>query len=532
MGISGSRQGHRFSSFRPANPVIVNVFDRGRNVAVHEQPTIASPGFSGFAYTPNPPHTIRTRESRDCEDCHVSKANDNNAWLASTLGFGANGANFMGDFVYVAEGAAGVRGIRVAEGFEPKPVIGSWLHGIAYPKDFERFVRDGRRLTESYRAGGNMIRSVVKRGEFIFVADGPGGLRVYDIFAIGNKSVAQRIVPANFSPLGNRVQVTSTDATAVALAANNPMDLDRKSRPENQEQSVSPIFRYAFVTDSVEGLIVVDINTFTDGDPENNFLKRSATYNAEGKLSGARNITIAGNYAYISSSKTGLNIVDISKPTAPRLVATVGAPGIVEPRAVQVQFRYAFVVDREGFKVVDITTPERPRAIPARVPIKDARDLYPLRTFAYVAAGADGLAIIDVERPEAPGQPTYYNAGGAINDATGLTIAATYAGQYAYVADGKNGLRVVKLIDSTTPGFYGWAPAPEPELIASFPTSGPALGVADGYKRDRPNDENGNQIGISNRLGSRPFNADDLNRMVKRNNELITVESSTPRIKR
>ena len=31
------------------------------------------------------PHTIRNKESRDCEDCHVSKGNDNNAWLAGVL---------------------------------------------------------------------------------------------------------------------------------------------------------------------------------------------------------------------------------------------------------------------------------------------------------------------------------------------------------------------------------------------------------------------------------------------------------------
>ena len=532
MGISGIRQGNKISPFRPANPVSVTVTDRGRNIAVHEQPTVSSPGFSGFAFTPNPPHTIRGKETRECEDCHVSKANDNNAWLASALGFGANAANFVGDYVYVAEEKSGVRAVRVAEGYEPRPVIGSWLHAQAYPAAYRKFVDGGRRLTESHRAGATTARSIVKRGEFLFVADGPGGFRVYDIFAIGNKSVAQRITAAPFSPLGNTMRLATRDATAVALGANNPMDLDRKSRPENLEQPISPIFRYAFITDSVEGLIVVDINTFSDGDPTNNFLVRAATFNPHGALTGATNITIAGNYAYIVSSVSGLHIVNIAQPTQPRLVATVAAPAVMEPRAVQVQFRYAFVVDREGLKVLDVTNPERPRATAARVVIKDARDVYLMRTYAYVAAGAEGLAIVDIERPEAPRAPAYFNAGGAINDASGLTIGATYAGQYVYIADGRNGLRVVKLIDTSTPGFYGWAPAPVPELIASFPTSGRALRVAEGYKRDRATDESGNQIGIANRLGARPFNAADLERFLRRNNELIVVENSVARIKR
>jgi len=155
-----------------------------------------------------------------------------------------------------------------------------------------------------------------------------------------------------------------------------------------------------------------------------------------------------------------------------------------------------------------------------------------MRTYAYIAAGPQGLAIVDIERPEAPGTPTFFDAAGTINDATSVVIGATYAGQYAYVADGKNGLRVVKLIDTSTPGNLGWSPAPAPALVASAPTSGPAVAVADGYKRDRASDESGNQIGITNRLGARPFNADDLNRFLYRGSSPITVENSTPRPKR
>jgi len=531
MGISASRSGNKISPFRPANPVFITLAERNRNTAVHEQPTISSPGFSGFAYTPNPPHTIRNKESRDCEDCHASKSGDNNAWLAGVLGMGANGANMTGDFVYVATGTGGVQGIRVAEGYEPRPVIGSWLHQQAYPEDFKKFVGRGRKLDEAHRAGGNNVRSLVRRGEFLFAADGPGGLRVYDIFAIGNKAVAQKIIPAAFSPMGQVVQVKSKNATAVALAANNPMDLDRKSRPENQEQPIAPIFRYAFVTDSEEGLIVVDVNTFSDGEPTNNFIKRDATFNPNGALTGARNLTIAGNYAYIVA-RSGLNVVDVSNPKAPKLLATLGAPAVVDPRAVQVQFRYAFVLDREGMKAIDITNPSRPRATAGTVAIADARDLYLVRTYAYVAAGTQGLGIVDIERPEALGAPTFFNAGGSMNDASGVTVGATYAGQYAYVADGKNGLKVVRLIDTGTPGYLGWSPPPVPEVIAWIPTKGVAVSVAEGYKRDRPNDESGNQIGISNRLGARPFNASEIARFYLKNNELYTVENQTPRVKK
>ena len=38
----------------------------------------------------------------------------------------------------------------------------------------------------------------------------------------------------------------------------------------------------------------------------------------------------------------------------------------------------------------------------ARLPLDDARRVYVARTYAYVAAGKDGLVIADVKNPEKP----------------------------------------------------------------------------------------------------------------------------------
>ncbi len=77
--------------------------------------------------------------------------------------------------------------------------------------------------------------------------------------------------------------------------------------------------------------------------------------------------------------------------------------GLVNPRAVGVQFRYAFVTDDEGFKVLDVTEPTKPKLIPgAFVPLRHAQRFYLARTYAYVADGEDGLAFIDITNPEKP----------------------------------------------------------------------------------------------------------------------------------
>src|SRR5262249_22928097 len=77
--------------------------------------------------------------------------------------------------------------------------------------------------------------------------------------------------------------------------------------------------------------------------------------------------------------------------------------GLKNPRRIALQFRYGFVIDDEGLKVIDVTDITRPRLVTnARVPIADPRDIYVSRTYAYVAAGHEGLVIVDVERPRAP----------------------------------------------------------------------------------------------------------------------------------
>src|SRR4029453_14883869 len=128
----------------------------------------------------------------------------------------------------------------------------------------------------------------------------------------------------------------------------------------------------------------------------------------------------------------------------------------------------------------------------ALVPLKDGRNLYLARTYAYVAAGSDGLAVVDIERPEKPKLAQTWNAAGAINDAYDVKIGMTNGSAFAYVADGRNGFGVVQVISANDPpGAYGFSPAPTPQLVATYKTHGPALALSRGLDRDRAVDETG-----------------------------------------
>jgi len=187
-------------------------------------------------------------------------------------------------------------------------------------------------------------------------------------------------------------------------------------------------------------------------------------------------------------------------------------------------------VDRQGLKVLDVTSLAHPRIVSgALVPLDDARNVYVARTYAYVAGGRQGLAIVDVERPERPKIEQIFTANGALNDTRDVKLGMTAASAFAYIADGKNGFRIVQLFaPNEQPNYQGFSPKPTPKLIATYRTHGPALAVSKGIDRDRAVDESGNQIAVFNRRGSRPFNREEAGRLYLKNGQLFTVTNDPP----
>jgi hypothetical protein len=131
-----------------------------------------------------------------------------------------------------------------------------------------------------------------------------------------------------------------------------------------------------------------------------------------------------------------------------------------------------------------------------------------------VAAGKDGLVIVDVERPEMMFEYQRFTAGGKLVDARDVIVATTNASLFAYVADGEGGLKVLQLTSpASQPKFYGFSPEPKPELIASYQTGKPALSLSKGLERDRGVDETGHQIAVFGRRGSRPLNLQEMRKL-------------------
>ncbi len=565
LGKHQTTKGNQTAPIRSTSALVLSSTNINRERIYVQQPPISAAGYSSQAFAPHFPHTVRLTETKTCSDCHLSEADDNNAIMSQLLLLGTNFVNFVGLNAWTGlEG--GFEAIRVTEWDEPQAVLGSYLHRYSYPDYWRMHVEDNDRELKDWIRGQTFdkdlggetkpfeqfanvhegtrdrVGCLQMRGEYMFVAEGKGGFRVYDIASIANKGVSERILTAPFSSMGHDSHVDTRNATCMALATTQPVRPDRNRAMAgtivkdangnevtnadgtpvtllqvNEEQPMRPIYSYAAVTDAVEGLIMVDIDTMADGEFRNNNLERAqfadgtTAWNEGGVLTGARHIHLAGDIAYITADR-GLVVVDLSNPLDPQLAAV---RELNDARASTIQFRYLWVTDAEGVKLFDVTSLRNPVPMPqGTVPLANAQRLYIARTYAYVAGKQEGLVILDVTKPLAPMVYAKETLGGTMTDVEDVIIGSTNASLFAYVADGVNGLKVLQLTSpSSQPNFYGFSPAPKPEMVAWARTKSPAISLSKGLARDRGVDETGGQMAVFGRLGSRPFNREEMEQL-------------------
>jgi hypothetical protein len=531
LGIDGTVKKNHLAVIRSSSAVVVSSQNQNRDWVYSQQQTVSGDGYSGQAFNPHFPHTTSgVGTTKNCTDCHLSKARDNNAWITQLLGFGTGTVNFFGRYAWTG-GKKELHGVVWTEPEEPQAPIGSSFHKSAYPRNYAQHLARGGRLAEAYEHHAREINDLTLRGEYLYTANGPGGFEVFDVANIDQKDFSERVVSAPVSPLGQRTYVRTPFATSVALPSTMINDPSRVRDPENEEQPIPDWFGYAYVSDRQLGLVVCDVRTLLDGNPDNNFVSKKAVFNPDGRLTGAEYCVCAGHRVYVCTPR-GLAVVDVEKPEQPRVVGELRGGYLKNPRAIAVQFLYAFVTDDDGLKVVSLADPEHPWAVPgAVVPLRHPHKLYAARTYAYVADGEDGLAIIDIENPEKPRLDRMFNAEGAVNDTRAVQIGSVAASMYALVADGRNGFRVIQLISpDTVDGAAGFSPRPAPRLIATYPTKEPMLAVSRGLDRDRVADETGSQTVVFGRRGARPLLLDEMRRHLQHaNGSFYRVEDVSAR---
>ncbi|MFQ6676614.1 MAG: hypothetical protein ACE5LH_09795 [Fidelibacterota bacterium] len=244
------------------------------------------------------------------------------------------------------------------------------------------------------------------------------------------------------------------------LKAWNLTLLSRYDSPNFELLDIEISGDYAFVPAGLGGLNVIDIS-----DPTAPFtVARYSAYGCDyGRLYAWH---INGNHAYGRGRDCGIRSLDVSNPVEPVSVGDYGSPEFSYEQTDGFAYgdggRYLYAaIHADGVEVIDISAPESPQPV-TRVPTENAWavEVSEDGNLVYAADGAGGLKVIDVSSPEVARVIGEASASGTAKD-------VTVSGNYLFVAVGARG---VDMFDVSLPET--------PVLVANYNTTGYASRVA------------------------------------------------------
>jgi hypothetical protein len=191
------------------------------------------------------------------------------------------------------------------------------------------------------------------QGRYAYVADG-NNVKVVDVSNPASPVIVSSLASvalSNITGQGTLLYGVSNGGVLFDIIdASNPLKLVLKSSTATGLSSPNRVDvqgRYAYITDSTNGLVIYDVATSTSPTQLSTF--------SSVEMNSPSGISVRGRYAYVSglNSKT-LNIIDVSNPATPVSVASVR--GMSRPNDVFVQGRYAYIADINGggFVTIDL----------------------------------------------------------------------------------------------------------------------------------------------------------------------------------
>ena len=131
-------------------------------------------------------------------------------------------------------------------------------------------------------------------------------------------------------------------------------------------------------------------------------------------------------------------VVDIEVNTFdPVAVAAIVIPGYANN--VDVQGDYAYIAaGASGVQVVDVADPTKPKIIAALDTAGTAIDIKARGDHLYIADGSNGLVVMDISTPSAPQKLS-------VIDTAGIAQDLALQGDFAYLADGTSGITIINI---------------------------------------------------------------------------------------
>lgn len=391
----------------------------------------------------------------------------------------AQGIGLGGDYAYVAAGAGGVAVVRVADPTHPT-VIGGFSTGrfarkVAVVGNYAFAtaavyvgtppggglqildVSDPAHAQEVawYAASYSSYDGVAAAGQWVYYA--ANILRVLDVSDPPNPTLAASY---SASTLVGDVQVVGSHAYVAVRSGLRILDVSDPTHPveiggyDASGHGTPSVVRLAvdgnliYLADENDHLYVVNV-----ADPAHPV---AAGYYSTPQYTW--DLTAAGGRVYLAKDRAHYTAthflggdIHILSAADPAHLAEVGLYiGWGSAEGLGVSDNHAYVTDRNGVHIVDVSVPAAP-AVASFVDTENAYDAAGADSYAYVADGTAGLRVLNVSDPAHPSQAGLY-------DTPGEATRMVQVGNYAYVVDYNLGLRIIHVADPAHPtavGFFG-----------------------------------------------------------------------------
>lgn len=309
------------------------------------------------------------------------------------------------DWVPSKNGLANVRTDEIAYRDADQNIVAA-THGRGF---FEAY------LPETQKKNMNLLSSrytpseaegIAVNGNNMFVVDQTHGLQVFDV----EEPEDPELLDENGFLLYDPVGVDAKDGYVYAVGNPNngrligydvsdPENVHRTDYidfPTSRLKDVTVHGDYAYVSAGSDGMYMISISN------PNNMVKLPSL-NTQGTT---QSIVVKQNYAFIADGNNGFLVVDVSDHNNPSIVSHTNTSGYVQD--LDVQGEYLYVNDYlKGFKVFSIQNINSPFKISSvSFPNTVFDDVEVAGQFAYL--GGNGVRVIDISDPRNPSEVGYY----------------------------------------------------------------------------------------------------------------------------